>query len=93
VLNPSSTRADLTLGSELLQQAYSLKVHKKAIDELTQKGARARVLDQNRNKVKERLYEALGPELAEHFLFEAARDDKSGRYKYRLRLTDQQIEV
>lgn len=82
--NPPSTGADPVAAASMLALMHACGAHPKAQRELAERGLRAKVLDQNRSKVKEELVRILGPELAQPFLFEVARDARTARYRYRL---------
>jgi hypothetical protein len=84
VLNPSSNRPDPKSAALLIDLMESFGGHQKAINELRQHGLRGKLLDQNRSKIKDELTAILGEKLAARYLFESARDTRSGRYRYRL---------
>ncbi len=83
-INPPSDRADRKHSDELLQLMRTNKGHAKAIRDLEEKGLRAKVLDQNRSKVKDQLIDHLGESLSASYLFEFERDPKTARFRYRL---------
>lgn len=84
LLNPATDRPDRELAESLIRLMATCGGHQKAINDLREHGVRAKILDQNRNKVKDELIRALGDELAGNFLFESERDPRSARYRYRL---------
>lgn len=86
VLNPSVDRPDPTQAELLIDLMQAHGGHRKAINELAAHGLRGKLLDQNRNKIKDELAAIIGEEFAEQYLFESARDLRSGRYRYRFRL-------
>lgn len=90
-VNPPSNRPDRRHDQELIELMLDHGGHHKAINDLSEKGLRAKTLDQNRSKVKDELVQALGEALAQPFLFEAERDLQTGRSKYRLALAPAQI--
>lgn len=90
-LNPPSGGSDMAAAGELLVLMDQLGAHPKARRELAEKGLRAKVLDQNRSKAKDELTRVLGEEVAADYLFDAERDGRSARYRYRLRLEPGQI--
>jgi len=85
-LNPAVNRPDRDVADELVALMEAGGGHAKAINDLRENGLRAKTLDQNRNKIKDELIAALGEDLAERYLFQAERDPKSSRYRYRLAL-------
>ena len=93
VLNPAPDRPSRAQAQLLMELMQSHGGHRKAINELAAHGLRGKLLDQNRNKIKDELAAVLGEALAEHDLFETARDLRSGRYRYRLRLPPEAIGV
>ena len=90
-LNPPVNRADHQGAQQLIALMQQFGGHPKAINDLTESGLRAKILDQNRNKLKIELVAMLGEELAQAYLFDTERDLKSGRYRYRLCLSSEQI--
>lgn len=82
--NPPSHRSDRENSGELLQLMVDNGGHGKAINDLREKGLRAKTLDQNRSKVKEQLTAVLGEELAAGYLFELERDPRTARFRCRL---------
>lgn len=92
-LNPASSGADTFVAEEVLALMDQFGAHPKARRELAEKGLRAKVLDQNRSKVKDELVRVLGEEIAADYLFDAERDGRSARYRYRLRLEPGQIDI
>ncbi|MDP2284685.1 MAG: hypothetical protein Q8L06_11135 [Pseudohongiella sp.] len=84
ILNPAVDRPDRRLATTLINLMERFGGHQKAINDLKEHGLRSKILDQNRNKIKEELVAALGDELAAGFLFETERDSRSSRYRYRL---------
>jgi hypothetical protein len=92
MLNPPSNRPDVMQGRELAKLMWQHKGHAKAIDELEEHGLRAKTLDQNRSKIKEELLAALGPPLAEQYLFDTEKDVQ-GRLRHRLKPQPSQLQV
>lgn len=92
-LNPPSGGSDMAAAGEVLALMDQLGAHPKARRELAERGLRAKVLDQNRSKVKDELTRVLGEEVAADYLFDAERDGRTARYRYRLRLEPGQIQV
>ncbi|MCW8125720.1 hypothetical protein [Microbulbifer halophilus] len=90
-LNPPVNRPDRDGAGALIALMEEYGGHNKAINDLHENGLRAKTLDQNRNKIRDELVSALGEELAQPFLFEAQRDLKSGRYRYRIALPAENI--
>ncbi|MFV8816145.1 hypothetical protein [Haliea sp. E17] len=90
-LNPSSNRPDLESAAGLVHLMEAESGHARAINELADKGLRAKVLDQNRSKVKDNLTALLGEELSAAYLFEDSRDTRTGRSRYRLALEPDKI--
>ncbi len=84
VLNPATDRPDRASASTLIELMTSAGGHQKAINDLAEHGLRAKILDQNRNKVKDELCRELGDTLAAGYLFESERDARTARYRYRL---------
>jgi hypothetical protein len=84
VLNPSSRSPDLASARELMALMAQYQGHPKAIGELENQGLRAKTLDQNRSKIKDALISQLGEALAEDFLFESMKDQRTGRSHYRI---------
>lgn len=84
ILNPASDRPDHAQAVSLIRLMENFGGHQKAINDLKENGLRSKILDQNRNKIKDELVATLGEELASGFLFEAERDVRSSRYRYRL---------
>ncbi|NIB42366.1 hypothetical protein HBA55_22355 [Pseudomaricurvus alkylphenolicus] len=92
-LNPQTNRPDHDTSAELLALMKRHGGHNKAINELENNGLKAKTLDQNRNKIKDVLVQSLGDALAEPYLFDMQRDSASGRFRYRLRLSPEQIHL
>lgn len=90
-LNPPSNRPDHEHAAGLIALMQAESGHARAINELRDKGLRAKVLDQNRSKVKDHLTALLGEELAAGYLFEDSRDTRTGRSRYRLALPPSRI--
>lgn len=84
ILNPAIDRPDRRQAVALISLMEKFGGHQKAINDLKEHGLRSKLLDQNRNKIKEELNAVLGEELAGSFLFETRRDARSSRYFYRL---------
>lgn len=93
ILNPQSNRPDGEESKALAELMWQYGGHAKAINDLEQVGLKARTLDQNRSKLKEELTAALGEELALPYLFETEKDPLSGRMRYRLKLSADQIKI
>lgn len=91
ILNPAVDRPDRGMANSLIRLMEAYGGHQKAINDLREHGLRSKILDQNRNKIKDELGAVLGEELASEFLFEAERDVRSGRYRYRLACAPGQI--
>lgn len=83
-VNPSMHHPDIRAGEELAQLMREFGGHARAINDLELQGLRAKTLDQNRNKIKDKLLNQLG-NCAEDFLFMKTRDQKTGRYQYQLK--------
>ncbi len=83
-VNPPSNNPDRHNAEELVALMESHGGHPKAINDLRDKGLRAKTLDQNRSKIKEELTQLLGEDLAAPYLFDVERDHKTARFKYRL---------
>lgn len=92
-VNPPSNRPDRQHDQGLIALMLDHGGHHKAINDLSDKGLRAKTLDQNRSKVKDELVQVLGEALAQPFLFEMERDLQTGRFKYRLALDPAQISL
>ncbi|WP_062269992.1 hypothetical protein [Endozoicomonas arenosclerae] len=90
-INPAINRPDLEQGQRLAEIISAGSGHGKAINDLKNKGLRAKTLDQNRNKIKEEITRVLGSELAELYLFVCERDPKTMRFKYRLQINPDKI--
>ena len=90
-VNPPSNRPDHDSAKELSELMESLGGHQKAINDLQEKGLRAKTLDQNRSKIKDEVTRLLGEELAAPYLFELERDHRTARSKYRLAALPQHI--
>jgi hypothetical protein len=84
ILNPAVDRPERRQAVSLISLMEKFGGHQKAINDLREHGLRSKILDQNRNKIKEELVAALGEELASEFLFETRRDARSSRYCHRL---------
>ncbi|MFS1913632.1 hypothetical protein [Vibrio sp. 10N.286.48.B7] len=82
-VNPSMHQPDKQAGQELAQLMRGYGGHARAINDLEHFGLRAKTLDQNRNKIKDELTNALGDK-AKGFLFCKTRHAKTGRYQYQL---------
>lgn len=93
VVNPLTTKADTTLGAELILLMQQNGGHGKAINDLVRNGLTAKKLDQNRNKIKDEIIAVLGEELAAPYLFEARREATSQRYSYRIALQSEKIKI
>lgn len=84
--NPAANRPDKQAAGGLVALMERHGGHARAIKELREKGLRAKILDQNRSKLKDELEAVLGETLAADFLFEQQRDSRTARYLYRLQL-------
>ena len=93
VLNPPVNRPDREGAVPLMVLMADHGGHAKSINDLRENGLRAKTLDQNRNKIRDELVNALGENLAAPYLFESERDLKSGRYRYRLALDFAHVDV
>lgn len=91
--NPPSNRPDWRHSADLVAVMERLGGHRKAINDLQDKGLRARTLDQNRSKIKDELVAVLGEALAAPYLFDMARDPGTARYQYRISLAPDQIHL
>lgn len=92
-LNPSQLQADTRSAQELIALMRCFKGHTKAINDLESNDLRAKTLDRNRNKIKEELTAVLGEELAADYLFDAERDPRTNRFKYRLKMPPEKISI
>lgn len=92
-LNPPINRPDRETADSLIALMEQYGGHNKAVNDLRENGLRAKTLDQNRNKIRDELVSTLGESLAQPYLFEAERDLKSGRYRYRLALKSAWIHI
>lgn len=92
-INPPSNRADQHHATQLINLMRSHNGHHKAINDLEEKGLRAKTLDQNRSKLKDELISALGEELASDYLFDVERDASTARFKYRLATAPPHIQL
>ncbi|CAA0090952.1 hypothetical protein [Zhongshania aliphaticivorans] len=90
-INPPSNRADRSTDSQLINLMQQYGGHYKAINDLEEKGLRAKTLDQNRSKIKDELCQVLGETLATPYLFELERDPQTARFKYRLAIEPSDI--
>lgn len=93
LLNPSPERPDHALAAPLITLMQAHGGHRKAINELLTHGIRGKLLDQNRNKIKDELTAVLGELLAADYLFESERDLRTGRYRYRLQVAAASIRM
>lgn len=93
ILNPAIDRPDQQLADSLIRLMENFGGHQKAINDLKENGLRSKILDQNRNKIKDELVAALGETLAADFLFETERDARSSRYRYRLGCPPEAIDL
>ncbi|MFM1896874.1 MAG: hypothetical protein RLZZ385_1948 [Pseudomonadota bacterium] len=91
--NPPSNRPDRRNSAALIALMERLGGHRKAINDLAEKGIRARTLDQNRSKIKDELVAVLGEELAAPYLFDMKREPSTARYLYRLSLSPSHIRL
>lgn len=90
--NPASNKPDLSAGQELARIMAKYDGIDRTIEELKLIGVRAKNLDLNRNKIKERLTAEFG-ELSELYLFESKRDPRVARYQYQLILDREKIQL
>jgi hypothetical protein len=93
LVNPQSNRPDPEEGKALAELMWKYGGHGRSISDLEEGGLKARGLDQNRSKIKDEFTEALGEELAEAYLFDADKDEASGRMRYRLTVQAEQIRL
>jgi len=93
ITNPASNKPDIEQGAKLAEFMWRFNGHAKAISDLEQSGLKATTLDQNRCKIKDEITATLGQELAQAYLFQAAKDKHRGRTRYRLALSKQQCEL
>ncbi|MGR5117267.1 hypothetical protein ACPV5W_00890 [Vibrio astriarenae] len=91
-LNPSSNKPDIEAGMDIASVMERYGGVSRIIEELQNVGVRAKQLDVNRNKVKERLESYLG-DVSEDYLFYKERDPKSHRFYYGLRLDGVKISL
>lgn len=91
-INPAPNKPDIENGQMLAELMIGYQGHKKAINELQEKGLRCKTLDQNRNKIKSELIKVLG-ELASSYLIQGERDLKTARYKYALPVAKRFIRI
>ncbi|GAA4494161.1 hypothetical protein GCM10023095_05330 [Pseudaeromonas paramecii] len=89
-VNPASHRPDRAQGQALAALMRQHGGHGKAIAELEAQGLRSKTLDQNRNRIRDELRQALGP-LAEPYLFDSTRDGATARYCHGLLIPAEQI--
>ena len=91
VMNPPTNRPDHEMAQSLLALMTQFTSHGRAKKELEDNGVRAKTLDQNRNKIKEALINALGEELAQECGFESHKQDGKQQTRYRLKMSPKQI--
>ena len=89
--NPPANGCDTQVAQELIALMERHGGHHRAVKDLRDKGLRAKILDQNRSKIKDEMINALGETLASEYLFEMARDPRTARYNYRLALPPERI--
>lgn len=82
--NPRTNQPDKSSAQELVSLLQRYSGNAKAIRELSEKGLRAKVLDQNRSKIKDELTDALGETLASNYLFEQQWNIAKYRNRYRI---------
>ena len=92
-VNPSAEKGSHDGTKVLIKLMEDHGGHSRAINDLKKYGIRAKILDQNRNKIKDGMTTILGENLAAHFLFESKRDFNTGRYSYRLALEVDKINI
>jgi hypothetical protein len=92
LVNPQSNRPNLEEGKALAEFMWKYGGHGRSIGDLEDEGLKARVLDQNRSKIKEELSQALGETLADAYLFESGKDDATGRMRYRLAISPDHLQ-
>ncbi|GGD60271.1 hypothetical protein [Lacimicrobium alkaliphilum] len=92
-INPAADRPDPVAAGQLVVLMQNHAGHGKAINDLQRQGLRSKVLDQNRNKLKDKLHEILGETLAAGYLFNVRRDQKSGRHQYQLAVPDDKLRI
>ncbi|MGL6312904.1 hypothetical protein [Vibrio sp. WXL103] len=90
--NPANNKPDRVTGKELADIMDKYGGIDRTIEELNTVGMRAKNLDLNRNKIKERLTAELG-DLARFYLFESQRDPRVARYQYQLAISADNISV
>lgn len=91
--NPSIRKPDTENARQLIATMRKMGGHQKAINDLSTKGLRAKILDQNRSKIKDEVVRVLGEDLARAYLFEGERDVRTARYRYRLKISPQKIRL
>lgn len=91
--NPQANKPDRVAAGELITLMEQHNLGGRALNDLKEKGLRAKILDQNRSKVKDELVRVLGEELAAPYLFEVERDPAAARYRYRLALAPELIKL
>jgi hypothetical protein len=91
--NPPSNRPDRDAARILIDMMTAYGGHQRAINDLAEKGLRAKILDQNRSKIKDELVGEFGDELAAPYLFDMVRDGSTARYRYRLRVSPDLIHL
>ncbi|WP_221800740.1 hypothetical protein [Oceanobacter mangrovi] len=84
ITNPRADKGDKQLAQSLIELMEELNGHNRAINDLREKGLRAKTLDQNRSRIKEHLVALLGEQLAAPYLFEQERDLSTSRFQYRI---------
>lgn len=92
-INPAADRPDSVAAGQLVILMQQHSGHGKAINDLQRQGLRSKVLDQNRNKLKDKLHEMLGETLAAGYLFNVRRDQKSGRHQYQLAVPADKLQI
>lgn len=92
-INPATDKPDTLHSHQIVNLMRRFNGHAKAINELEKNGLRAKTLDQNRNKIKDEISAILGDDITPNFLFELERDIQTSRFKYRLKLKVQQINL
>ncbi|USD63463.1 hypothetical protein J4N45_21010 [Vibrio sp. SCSIO 43140] len=88
--NPAVNKPDLFAGIELARIMAKHNGIGRTIEELNSVGLRAKNLDLNRSKIKEKLGSELG-DLSSPYLFESNRDIRTSRYQYQLVLPSENI--
>ncbi|MGY0614394.1 hypothetical protein [Vibrio sp. FJH11] len=91
VLNPPSNRPSQQLASELITLMENYGGHGRAISELKLHGLKAKTLDQNRNKIKDAVFNVLGESFVEQLGFESDKQGDNAQSIYRLKISPNAI--